>query len=353
MAHRLEFRRSETGMIGRLLSLMLFAVAAEASAQPQQAGMQPRVLEVPQRSSWQHAETGLILPPQIGGLVRSEIKDLGEGEMDIVATYADREQGLIGLVYIFRTTTPDVAMWFDRAVATVVTPQGAAYPAVAAFARPGASAASGLRATMADNVAGMSGTGIALAPLGSWLVKIRIGSSRLEPAALDAPLGAFVAGIRWPAEAAPARAAVPVEPCPRPLRLRTARLVRTDMTNTLVDLMAGVAADEEDAGPPPLYCREPGATAAYGVYRPDGATDRYVIALSDNGIAVAVGRAIDIAALLGQGSGGRRYSVTLLDRDGTGAYPSFNRLPLPAQALALVGSGPPGLSATIGEPKER
>jgi hypothetical protein len=321
-------------------------LAVTALPGPARAQAQPRTLEVPAANSWQHAETEIILPPRVGGLVRTGISDNTPDEQDVIATYVDRDESIIAIVYVYRTGAGDLSLWFDRTLATIMLPQaGAAPPAIAGFTRPGASSASGLRAAMSDNVAGMRSTAVAIAPLGSsWLVKIRLGSARLDPAALNERLSAFAAALRWPAETGTARAAVPIEPCPTPLRLRNARIVRSQGAEVLMDAVIGSVEPEGEPGPPPVYCREQGATVEWGVYRADRSTDSYLIALNDVGIAIGVSDMSGLSALLGDPSR-RRFSVTLLERNGSSSYPSFNRLPPPDQALALVRGGQP-LSAT-------
>jgi len=333
------------------MRLKHFVFCACLLAMPGLAAAQsaPRTLDVPAANAWQHAETRIILPPRVGGLVRTGIGDNTPDEQDVFVTYSDRDEQMIALVYVYRTGAGDLPLWFDRTLATILLPQtGATAPAIAGFTRPGASVASGLRAAMTDNVAGMRSTAVAIAPLGpSWLIKIRLGSARLDPAALDARLTAFAAALRWPAETGTARAAVPVAPCPTPLRLRTARIVRTDGAEVLMDAVLGSVEPEGEPGPPPVYCREPGATTNRGVYRPDAATNGYLIALHDAGIAVGVGDVSGLSALLGQGNR-RRFSVTLLGRDSRSSYPSFDRLPPPDQALALVTGGRPLSTTTDG-----
>jgi hypothetical protein len=100
-------------------------------------------------------------------------------------------------------------------------------------------------------------------------------------------------------------------------------------------------------GPPPVYCREPGATVERSVYRPDRSTDSYLIALRDAGVAIGVADASGLSALLGQNDR-HRFSVTLYQRNMTSSYASFNRLPPPDQALALVRGGQPLSSTTAG-----
>jgi len=327
-----------------IFCLFLLAMPALAAAQSE-----PRALEVPAANAWQHAETEIILPPRVGGLVRTRISDSGQNEQDVAATYIDREASIVALVYIYRTGAGDLPLWFDRTLATIMLPQaGAAPPAITGFTRPRASAASGLRAAMSDNVAGMRSTAVAIAPLGpSWLVKIRLGSPRLDPAELNERLSAFAAALRWPAQTGTARVAVPIEPCPTPLRLREARIVRTETSDVLMDSIVGSIEPEpgQPVRPPPVYCREPGATVERGVYRPDRSTDSYLIALHDAGLAIGVGDASALSQLLGNNR--RRFSVTLYDRNATSSYPSFNRLPPPDQAFALVRDGQP-LSTTSG-----
>ena len=342
----------------------LSALALLATASPGPAGAQAsapapaepgeRTLAAGATEAWQHAETRMTLPPQVAGLTRVHVRDNGTAELDVVTNYVNRDEGVIALVYIYRTMTPNVPLWFDRALDTIMLPQqGVTAPRVTAFARPGASIASGLRTATTDSVPGMRSTTLAILPLGSsWLVKIRLGSIRLDPAALDERMSAFIAALQWPAETGTPHAAAPIEPCPTPLRLRPAHIVNAPMEDVLVDAATGSIEPDRDQ-PPPVYCREPGATIERGVYRADGATDSYLIALHDAGIAISVGETLDLASLLGERGGRHRYSVILLERNSSSVYPSFDRLPPPDQALAVVRDARSPLSTTAGARERR
>lgn len=335
----------------RMRLTALLAPLCMMAAAPATAQTGARTLVVTPTAAWGHAGTDMILPSRAGGLVRDSIRDNTQDESDVFATYVDRGEQMIALVYIYRTGAGDLPLWFDRALTMIMLPQaGAPAPAVAGFTRPGASVASGLRAAMTDNEATthMRSTALAVAPLApGWLIKVRMGSARLDPAALNERLTAFVAALRWPAETAGARAAVAIQPCPAPLQLREARIVRTDGANVIMDSLIGQLRPEpgEPVGPPPVFCREPGATVERGVYRPDRSTDRYLIALDETGLAIGVGDS-GLSALLNPNSR-PRFSVTLYERNATSTYPSFNRLPPPDQAYRLVREGRP-LSSSSG-----
>jgi hypothetical protein len=101
----------------------------------------------------------------------------------------------------------------------------------------------------------------------------------------------------------------------------------------------------EREGPPPVYCREPGLPAELGVYRANAYDKAYVIALGDSGIALSVGSAFSLDALMGGGRS-KSFSMTRLDRNGTSVMPSFNRLPPPQQALSVALSSSPMISTT-------
>lgn len=329
------------------LAILLAAAGAPAPAhaqpQPQaqaQPQARPRPIEVPANVSWQHARTEMILPPRSAGLVRREIADQGADEADVMVHYVGAEDGVLATVFLFKTAVPEPSLWFDRAAAAIsFEPSyglaGAPLPQAAPFARPGASTASGLRVALDLPSGTFRSTALAVVPLGEHLLKIKISGRRLDAAALDALLTRFVEGLRWPAARPGERAAAPIEPCPRPLVLRNARVVRSDVADVLMDAVAGSIRPEGEQQLP-IYCREPGASREYGVYRPGGSRDSYLIALNDAGIALSLGEGINFSELLGGGRGGRRISMTLLEREATAVLPSFNRLPPPPQAIAVA-----------------
>ena len=336
-------------------------VAAALLLAASSAGAQPRTLEVPATASWQHAATGMILPPRIAGLSRGSLEDRTAAEQDVSTDYGG-EEGLTTSVYLFQTPLPDVALWTDRALAAILLRPDFGLdpdrvPAAVPFRRPGAAAASGLKAIVKLNGSGLTGTAVAVAPLGEgWLLKVRMTSARLDEAALDARLTAFLQGLRWPAEPKPAPAAVPVAACPDSLTFKKAKVVRDEMADVLMNAITGTVEAqqvEEGKAEPAVYCREPGPARPNAVYRPNGRRNSYVIAVGDSGRALRLAPALTLDMFSG-GSAGNRVAMTLLEHDTTSVLPSFNRLPSPEQAMAVAFSGRPRetISITTGPPKK-
>jgi hypothetical protein len=321
-----------------LMSLVLSAPAALAQAQP-------RTLAAEAGSPWTHRLTKMVLPATVAGLTRGEIEDATAAELDVTAQYHDQTRDLLVLVYIYKPGISDVAIWFDRAALAMRTSpghglEGVTLPAPVPFARPGAPTAAGLRLVMDVPGPGFKSTALAIAPVGEWLVKVHMGSRSLDRAALEAKLDAIMAALGWPAEAGAPRAAAAILPCPTPLKTKQAKFVRDDMASVLIN---AVSFSIEREGPPPIYCREPGLATDFGVYRPNGDHDSYVVTLNDAGVALSVGPSL--GGLLG-GSNRKTYSLSLLDHGSASVMPSFNRLPPPAQAVSVAEGKPQMISTT-------
>ncbi len=324
-------------------ALLFGLVSSNGAAQPT-----PRTLEVPANASWQHAETGLILPSRVASLARISVRDTGSDELDLIADYESGDQALTTTVYVFRSQVPSAPLWFDRARTVLeqlkrfpIAPSGAA--PVRTFAVPGGAAESGLRITYPLAGGSYSATALAIAPLNGWIVKVRMTSRSLDAEALDGNLASFIAGIRWPKNMATTPAAVPVEPCPTKLTLKRAKMIKPDMGQAIMGSLFAVAASSKAPSAPPVFCREPEQSVAYGVYRPAASTTSYLMALADAGRAISVGESFNIDR-----AAQPRYSVTLLDLDRSSVFPSFDRLPPMKQVIELLQSTRPLASNKVG-----
>nr|WP_295371406.1 hypothetical protein [uncultured Sphingosinicella sp.] len=303
---------------------------------------------MPPAASWQHAATNLILPSTIEGMRRTDVQDSGTAELEIIATYEDTARSVTTSVYLFRSQIRSAPLWFDRSrtvleqlkVLPIATAQ--ALP-VRAFALPGGASESGLSVVYPVSGGRYTATGLAVAPLNDWTVKVRMSSSSLDPKALDQKMAAFIGNIRWPKNVGPAPAAAPLQPCPTPLTLKRAKLIKPDMEQAVLGSLFAMAAASKPTSDPVSYCREQEQSVGYGVYRPAASQTSYLVALADSGRAVSVGESPNVLK-----PKTARYSVTLLDLGRSSVYPSFNRLPPPKQVMEMLPSARPLSSSEVG-----
>lgn len=313
---------------------LLMMVVALASATPVAA----RDLAVPVDKGWQHQDTGLILTARLAGLPRTGLSDTTQSEHDVMARFEAPDQSVVASVFLFKPAIADVALWFDRGATTLQANEifrGAA-PASAApigFAAGGAPVPSSLRQVYAGATGPYRSTALAVMPLGEWIVAVRMSAKSLSADELDAGLMQLIGAIRWPAGApaaaaaappAPALAAVPVTACAAPLTFRKVKLLKSNTTDVLMQLIGTRAVREASASkerkpvPPSRWCRAGEARAEYGVYRSDReGAQGYAMVLGDAGRIVWVQ-----PSLMGQIEKTGHYSVSLADVDGrTLAFP--------------------------------
>ena len=144
-----------------------------------QARAEPRPLPVPATSGWQHAATGLVLRAKLAGYQRTSLDDEGTEELDVAANFSAPDDSAVVTLYIFRPALMSVPVWFDRSETQILlrdeyrNPQPIAE--ARAFAPPSSSAASALRRTYITGATEFKTTGLAMMPLGEWLVAIRTG----------------------------------------------------------------------------------------------------------------------------------------------------------------------------------
>ena len=317
-------------------------VVALALATP--AAGQMRSLGVPNDNGWQHARTGLVLWGKFGAFERDDLRDNGTGELDISTTYRTADRKTTATIYLYRPGLVDVPLWFDRShTAVLLNPTiKASGPAnVVRFAPPGSATQSALRVVYP--VAGRAGsaTGLAMIPFGEWLVKVRLTSDAMEPAALDAALLDVIGKIRWPASIAQAKVATPVQPCPAKLKFRKAKPIPPDLGQAMLASVLGIAVrDKKDApgfvpGNLADYCLEANAGPEYSVYRAAASTTNYVIAIGDSGAVAFVGPEFSLTGDKG------RFGVSVTDKDSSDNYPAFSAMPSPQQVVEMIENDPP------------
>jgi hypothetical protein len=315
----------------------------------------PRAIELSARAAFKHRHSKVQLPPVLAGLPRTRAMEYEPDQLDTLSEYAAPDLSETYTVYIHRNVAGGVPVWFDRARAMIEQRTTLGAPTLhsaGAFVPPGRGNASGLLATYAVAGKGYRSTGLAMVPAGEWLIKMRVSSHSLSPAELEARMKSALAEIAWPKKPAPAPDAAPVADCATGLALtgdaKPAEKDESSGAEMLVGaLMGQMGAIREAPGQAAVptatrWCRDPIELADGAVYRADEQADGYLIALGDAGRAVSAGRNAAQILLDSAGekkAGGGRYEVRLIFLAQTMSSPLLDRLPPPAQALAIAKEG--------------
>jgi hypothetical protein len=322
----------------------------------------PRTLAVPADKGWMHAQTRVVLRPQVAGLSRLSLTDSTTTEHDVTAQFESADHATLATLYLFHSAVPEVSVWFDRARATLEARDlfrhaAPASEAPIAFAASGTITA-GLRQTYAIVDGPNRSTALAVIPLDEWLVVLRM-TSRGNSAALDRQLTDFVAALRLPAASA-ARPATPIAACPTTLAYGKAKMVKPEPTDLLLSFIGAIAAEEKkpSAEPAPAssrpWCREGEPGDGYAAYRHDDETDGYAVALHDAGRIAWTQLSVASQFAAHQTAGEKlvtsaSYAVTLSDVDGrTLTFPSFTALPSPKQVYEDIAKQRP-LGSALGK----
>lgn len=321
--------------------LLTVALATQAHAQDR------KEITAPADAPWKHAQTGIALPPALIGIARDSIGDQSSSQIDVSADYGDGQATTITL-YLFRPALASVPIWFDRSETQVLMREayGKATPSAApvAFSPPGSKAASALRRIYLPSKGPYKATGLAIMPMGEWLVAVRISSQEFDAATLDAMLDDVIKALGWPGSVADADAAIPVAACTTPIAYaKKAKFKAPSMMDALLGatLSSIKPTEEEKAKATPVtWCREGAPKQEYAVYRAVGTETGYTIAMGD------AGRVINVSPGLALDSKDPGYSLSLGLLDRTLVYPSFDKLPLPDVAIDAVMKNRPISSAT-------
>jgi hypothetical protein len=323
----------------------LIVVAGNAPA-PAVADVNP--ISVGWDKPFKHKPSGMVVAPSAGGLPRTSVAQYDDKQLDVIVDFRTSDQTEVTTLYLFRNVSGDVPVWFDRIQRTVEasTHVGQAKLAIppAVFTPAGQPNARGIIASFSSTGTQWKSSAAALTAAGEWYVAIRASSQSLAPDQLLARVEQSFAAIKWPREKAPAPVVSPIADCPRSLpELVDAQPAKDDGSSLLFGALAATVGDTvkgERTAEPSHWCRDSYRTATASVYRPDGATDRYLIAYQDAGRGVWVGPN-SLANLIVDAASKTEptYIVELIDIDRHTGFGSFKSLPGIAQALWLVEHG--------------
>lgn len=324
----------------RLLGLIaaLFAATSVAAV--------PRNLDLKPTAGWQHAATGTIIMPILGGMTRQDIRDFGTQELDMVLTYTTQATGTTASIYLFRPLMHSVPIWFDRS-RTAIEANRTTFPSGVRGGEPTSFPATGTTPPGLKSIYDTDGpeksTGLVMVQVGDWLLAVRMTSSTLSSAALDQQITAVLRTIRFPSAAADPP--VPVAPCAIALTFGPAKQLRERQQDSMMDaLLGGALAASLQSGakpdePPQLLCRDGSSNTQFGVYHGVDNGTSYVIALADGGVSISVEPSL--AGLLGVGSKAKRFSVTRNELDRSLVYAPFDNMPAPSVAVEMTAKARP------------
>ena len=332
--------------------------------------VQPQAIETENGKPWTHKASGLAFPAAIGGFVRNEINDLSEGkQIDLGSAYREPASGTLATVYIYRPAMPVAPLWFDIANWYIQRNQHfapvTAHSGGVGFTVAGQEQTVNLRQVYSIGAMGRS-SGVAILPLGPWMVKVRMTSQHYEPRALDAALQALVQGLGWPKHMPAVAASAPIASCKGKLPESRAEEIRQTSPIILVGAMLGSVNEDKDgkngkdeAAASSRLCRDDSRTDnVYPIYQLDEGSSGYVIAIGDNGTLLAARSdplSAEVARELAKDTGKDIkpfYRVTLMTPEQWEQFPAFAQLPPVEQAFDMVRNRSP-LSVTklLGERK--
>ena len=332
----------------------LWAAAMIVGAAPSAAIADVTPIKIGAEEAFKHQPSGIVVPANAVGISRTSVEEFDDKQLDVAAEYRTADDKEITTIYIFRRVTGDVPLWFDRIQRAIESRDMFASPTLvvppSVFVPPGEKNARGLLAVYAPGGTKWKSTGAALTTTGEWYVSVRASSQTLPPQELLARIQQTLAAIKWPRDKADAPVAVPMTQCRDALRQpdQDAQPVKDDVATVLID---AAAADPSTKQTRPAqatgWCRDPATLPFAGIYRPNGAEDRYLIAFQDAGRGLWVGPN-DLADVIAKELGQERksYMVKLVEIDREVGLGSFASLPSAAQAVWLNEHGSPTYSAT-------
>lgn len=309
---------------------------------------------------WAHKDSGFAFPAANGAFVRRGMTDISDGKrIDVSATYDDPATGSVATLYLYRPAMPDASLWFDISNWFLqrndrfgeIKPDGG--PTAFQIAPTAGSAA--LRQSYAISATGRS-TGVAIVPVGPWLIKLRVTSAALEPAVLDQMMRDFLTAMPWPKKMSTAPDGLPIAVCSTSLGTERAEQIKQEPGAILIGaMMASMAKEDADKGTSealPRLCRDDSQTRfSYPLYQLDEGQTGYVMPIGDNGTLLSVRSDPTSGAISSKLAGDKSekarpfYRVTVMTPEKWEQYPAFAQLPPPDQAAEVTRQSEP-LSVT-------
>lgn len=152
--------------------------------------------------AWRSAAGPILISRRIDGFVLSEERALAADGTDTILQFTNPSAtGDAATVYVYRASQPNAALWFERALIALAQRPSMTGAATAGerfeLATPGASASNALGQSFAVSFGDYRTTGLAIAQVGEWIIKIRISRPSADVGEMDALLRTFVGEIGY------------------------------------------------------------------------------------------------------------------------------------------------------------
>jgi len=345
-AIRTTHRRRASRMSAMRNAALAVAIAAGL---PTAAHAEPERIAVDPGADWQHAPTGIRLPPTLNGLQRDRITSFLAGDNNIGSTYFSPSEDEILSIYIYRSGSYDVSMMMDATAQSIFANDrlGTVDTSAGLYANFGDAMigeGSGLRTTYPVEGPFRS-TGLAMFQRGDWLIKLRMSSKTGDAATLDKRLALIAAGLPLSPAAGKAPPAYRIAPCEDARALPKARRRDLEMTDWLLSTTAisllydssetaasftpADAAGEQGRS---ILCRDASSQPGRMAYRHADSGEPYAIVFGDSGVVASVGS----IGFADENANPRPILLTLGNGMRTQFYRAFETMPPFEQMLEAV-----------------
>lgn len=315
------------------------------------ARAEPQPLDLPSGTGWSHEPTGIAAPPQLGDFVLGRATSFIAGGQNTGLQYDDAATGDIFSLYVYRAGTANISMLADLTLEVMTANK--AYDKLdlgqahfSFFGDDSIGVNSGVRISLPANGRFVS-TGAVLYAIDGWVVKMRLSSTALSPAALDAKLDEMARLVTHKPAKNPAAAAYRIEPCEDTLKTSKAKRADTDQTALFVvatqasiplgeDEDAEADGAEESVGEQAHLCREAALPEFHFVYRVEGEGDGYFLIFGDSGTVAHVGT----NALASVFSDNSAYWPSIGNGLMTMVFRPYRKLPNYDQLMQTMDEGP-------------
>lgn len=279
---------------------------------------------------------------------REERELSGDKKLDIILQYGDDQAGEPATLYLYRSTFPNPALWFERTTAAMqINMRGLGDKlAPATFTLGGGATPNGLRMVVAlPPGAHFKTTGVAMAQVGEWMLKFRVTSRSLDEAGVTKRLDALIAAVHF---------SDPI-PTPHPLTVPSncesegfdgGQIITGPIQNeaTAAALMEGVAilaaarGQSGLAAAPGEWCRAASnfPPAYVSVYRRRAEPSEWVMLFGDAGLSM-VGHSFEVTTAVPSMKKSKAKAALFVNRlDATHVVALYDAIPY-ADAAAKIG----------------